>query len=138
MAIAPPYSLTRGSSSAMPKWSRKATTCTAKASLSSNSPMSSIVRPALARAFSVAGTGPMPMTSGSTPTKANDANRMRTGIPKATAASSEASRHAVAPSLRPALLPAVTLPRTRKGVLSASRSAMVVLGLGGSSTVARP
>ena len=41
----------------------------ANASLSSNSPMSSMLRPALARAFSVAGTGPMPMTSGSTPTK---------------------------------------------------------------------
>ena len=68
--MAPPYWLTRGSSSAMPKWSRKAITWTANASLSSNSPMSSIDRPAFFSAFSAAGTGPMPMTSGSTPTKA--------------------------------------------------------------------
>ncbi len=63
---------------------------------------------------------------------------MRTGIPNATAVSSAASKHAVAPSLRPALLPAVTLPRVRNGVLSACRSAIVVLGRGGSSVVARP
>src|SRR5215207_673384 len=43
--MAPPHGLTRSSSSAMPKWSRKASTWTAKASLSSNGPMSSIVRP---------------------------------------------------------------------------------------------
>ena len=69
-AIAPPYGLTRGSSSAMPKCSRKAITWTANASLTSKAPMSSIVRPACASAFSVAGIGPTPITSGSTPAKA--------------------------------------------------------------------
>ena len=65
--MAPPYGLTRASSSAMPKCSRKASTCTANASLTSNAPMSSMVRPACLRAFSVAGIGPAPITSGSTP-----------------------------------------------------------------------
>src|SRR3954453_21286304 len=39
----------------MPKWSRKASTWTAKASLSSNRPMSSMDRPVRASAFSVRG-----------------------------------------------------------------------------------
>ena len=131
--MAPPYGLTRGSSSAMPKWSRNASTCTAKASFSSNSPMSSMDRPALASAFSVAGIGPMPMTSGSTPTKAKVTRRMRTGSPSSRAVSSSASRHAVAPSLSPAALPAVTRPCGRNGVLSVARSSIVVPGRGASS-----
>ena len=45
---------------------------------------------------------------------------------------------AVAPSLSPAELPAVTLPCGRNGVLSAARSSTVVPGRGGSSWVARP
>ena len=57
-----------------------------------------------------AGTGPTPMTSGSTPTKAKPTRRIRTGSPSSAAACSDARRHAVAPSLRPAALPAVTLP----------------------------
>ncbi len=48
MAIAPPYGFTRGSSSAMPKCSRNASTWTANASLTSKASMSSMVRPALA------------------------------------------------------------------------------------------
>ena len=100
--------------------------------------MSSIVRPARRSAFSVAGTGPMPMTSGSTPTKAYDTSRMRTGIPSSVAAAWEARMQAVAPSLSPAALPAVTLPCGRNGVFRAASSAIVVPGRGGSSTVARP
>ena len=65
-------------------------------------------------------------------------SRIRTGSPSSAAASSEASRHAVAPSLRPALLPAVTRPCGRNGVFSAARSSIVVPGRGGSSAVARP
>ena len=45
---------------------------------------------------------------------------------------------AVAPSLRPAELPALTLPCGRNGVFSAARSSRVVPGRGGSSWVARP
>ena len=66
-AIAPPHGFTRGSSSAILKWSRKARTWTANASLISISEMSSMVRSLRASTVSVAGTGPMPITSGSTP-----------------------------------------------------------------------
>ena len=55
-----------------------------------------------------------------------------------TALGGEASKQAVAPSLRPALLPAVTFPCARNGVLSSPRSSIVVPGRGGSSAVARP
>ena len=111
VAMAPPYWLTRGSSSAMPKWSRKASTWTANASLSSNRPMSSMVRPALAQR----------LLGGRDRADAHDLGLDAdegVGRPGASAPAgrarrrprSEASRHAVAPSLRPAALPAVTLP----------------------------
>ena len=45
-AIAPPYGLRRGSSGATASPSHQVSTCTANGSLSSNRPMSSIVRPA--------------------------------------------------------------------------------------------
>ena len=45
---------------------------------------------------------------------------------------------AVAPSLSPAALPAVTLPCGRNGVFRAPSSSSVVPGRGGSSAVARP
>lgn len=95
-------------------------------------------RPALARAFSVAGIGPMPITSGSTPAKAYDTRRIRTGRSSSRATSSAARSEAVAPSLRPAALPAVTRPCARKGVLSPASCSSVVPGRIGSSAVARP
>src|SRR5690606_21290202 len=137
-AIAPPHGFTRGSSSGILKCSRNASTCTANASLISMRPMSSIVSALRARSFSVAGTGPTPMTSGSTPAKAKSTSRIRAVRPSSRATSSAASRQAVAPSLRPAALPAVTLPWTRKGVFSPARSSSVVPGRGGSSSVASP
>ena len=63
---------------------------------------------------------------------------MRTGRPSSAAADSEARMQAVAPSLSPAALPAVTLPCARNGVLRAPSSSSVVPGRGGSSVVARP
>jgi hypothetical protein len=45
---------------------------------------------------------------------------------------------AVAPSLRPGALPAVTLPWGRKGVLSAPSSSIVVPGGAARRTVASP
>ncbi len=50
--------------------SHHVSTCTAKGSFSSMSPMSSSVRLAILSAFSVAGTGPRPISSGSTPANA--------------------------------------------------------------------
>ena len=137
-AIAPPYGLTRSSSSAMPKWSRNASTWTANASLISNRPMSSMVRPVRASAFSVAGIGPTPMTSGSTPAKPKPTSRMPTVRPSSRATSSAASRQPVAPSFSPAALPAVTCPCGRNGVFSVASPSRVVCGRGGSSAVARP
>ena len=69
------------------------------------------------------------MTSGSTPTKPYETSRIATGRPSSSATSSAASRQAVAPSLRPAALPAVTLPCGRNGVFSvASFSSEVSAG----------
>ncbi len=78
------------------------------------------------------------MTSGSTPTNEKDTRRIRTGRPSSRAVSSSASRAAVAPSLMPAALPAVTLPWERNGVLRPASVSMVVSGRIGSSLVARP
>ena len=63
---------------------------------------------------------------------------MATGRPSSSATSSAASRQAVAPSFRPAALPAVTRPCGRNGVLSPASVSAVVPGRGGSSAVARP
>ena len=72
------------------------------------SPMSSMVSELRASSVSVAGIGPMPMTSGSTPAKLKSASRIRAGRPSSAATSSAASTQPVAPSLSPAELPAVT------------------------------
>ena len=77
------------------------------------------------------------MISGSTPTKPYETIRMATGRPSSRAVSSSARMAAVAPSLRPAALPAVTLPCGRNGVLSVASLASEV-SRGASSTVARP
>src|SRR5699024_10737240 len=61
-AIAPPSVFTRRGSNCRRRMHARA--WVAKASLSSIAPMSSVARPARARAFSVAGTGPSPITSG--------------------------------------------------------------------------
>ena len=76
------------------------------------------------------------MTSGSTPAKANVTMRALMVRPSSFALSSLARRAAVAPSLRPDEFPAVTRPAGRKGVLSAARPSIVVVGRGASSTVA--
>ncbi len=136
--MAPPHGFTRGSSSAILKWSRNESTWTANASLISMRPMSSMVREFRARSVSVAGMGPIPMTSGSTPAKAKSISRIRTGSPSSAATSSAARMQPVAPSFSPAELPAVTWPCGRNGVLRLARLSSVVSGRGGSSAVARP
>ena len=137
-AIAPPHWLTRGSSSAMPKWSRSDSTCTANASFSSNRPMSSILSPAFFRAFSVEGIGPMPMISGWTPANANETMRIFGFRPSSFTAPPPASSDIVAPSVRGEEVPAVTRPCGRNGVLRLARSSIVVSGRRPSSSVARP
>ena len=62
---------------------------------------------------------------------------MATGRPSSRAVSSAAMMLAVAPSLRPAELPAVTRPCGRNGVFSVASFSMLV-SRGASSAVARP
>ncbi len=78
------------------------------------------------------------MTAGSTPAKPKPTMRIPTFRPSSAAVSSPARIAAVAPSLSPAALPAVTRPAGRNGVFSAARFSRVVPGRGGSSSVARP
>ncbi|CAB4756272.1 unannotated protein [freshwater metagenome] len=56
--------------------------------------------------------------------------------PSSMAFSSLARRAAVAPSLSPDEFPAVTRPAARNGVFSVAKPSNVVVGRGGSSTVA--
>ena len=58
--------------------------------------------------------------------------------PNSRAFASLARIAAVAPSLSPDEFPAVTRPAGRNGVLSVARPSRVVVGRGGSSTVAIP
>lgn len=70
--------------------------------------------------------------------KAYETRRIFTGRSCSRAKSSEAMIEAVAPSLRPAALPAVTLPWTRNGVFRLASDSRVVPGRIGSSAVTRP
>src|SRR5437660_9026561 len=63
---------------------------------------------------------------------------MPAGRPSSRAVSSSARRQPVAPSLRPAELPAVTRPCGRNEVFNVASFSTVVPGRGGSSCVARP
>ena len=74
-AMAPPLTFTRAGSSSSSR--RQATDWLAKASLISTRSRSATVRPARSRALRVAGTGPMPITDGSTPATAVLTTRAR-------------------------------------------------------------
>ena len=78
----------------------------AKASLTSNRSIWSIVRPALASAFCVAGMGPVSMMVGSAPDSAVATMRARGLSPCALAAASLPISTAAAPSTMPEELPA--------------------------------
>ena len=67
-----------------------------------------MVRPALANAFWLAGTGPIPMTRGATPAVALATMRAIGFNPCDDSAACDASNKAAAPSLIPDALPAVT------------------------------
>src|SRR5512132_3491737 len=112
-----------------------AMTCAANASLISITSMSASDRPVFSSTFLVAGTGPMPMTAGSTPAHDIPASRASGRRPSAAARDSDISTRAAAPSVIPEELPAVTLPFSRKtGGNAASRSS-VVSGRGCSSSL---
>ena len=80
--------------------------------------MSASVRPALASATSVAGTGPMPITFGATPATPHETSRTSGVRPSSAAFSAVVTRHIDAASFCPLEFPAVTvasgssLPRT--------------------------
>src|SRR3954454_5308446 len=79
IAIAPPLTLTRSRSMSMSRAKRRTTA--ANASFISIRSMSSIVRPALARAFFDAGAGPVSMIVGSAPLTAVERMRARARRP---------------------------------------------------------
>src|SRR5690625_6144479 len=88
------------------------TDCEAKASFSSNRPISSTCKPANFNALGTASTGPIPITSGATPATANERN-FNIGVnPSATAFSRFINNTDAAPSLICEELPAVTDPVT--------------------------
>ena len=89
---------------------RQHSTCTAKASFSSIKSRSPIVKPARRSALVTAGTGPVPISAGSTPATAVDRTRTKGCRPSRRAVSSDMTSRAAAPSLRGELLPAVTVP----------------------------
>ena len=134
-AMAPPCGLMRGSSSANPSDRVQAKLWAAKASLSSMWSMSSRVSPALVRACREASTGPMPMMRGSTPTTALVTISANGVSPCRSMPAWLARSRAQAPSLRPLLLPAVTLPPSfRKAGRSLDRMSGVEAGLMNSSS----
>src|SRR5699024_4761920 len=132
-AIAPPSVFTRRGSNCRRRMHARA--WAAKASLSSIAPMSSVARPARARAFSVAGTGPSPITSGARAAAVAVTIRARGLNWYFSTAAREARRSEEEPSLREEEFPAVTtLPPVTTGRSSAS-AASDVSGRGPSSAV---
>src|SRR5258707_1258468 len=110
MAIAPPFGLTRESSASILSSLRQPRTCVAKASLSSMTSISLRARPARSSAFCEAGTGPSPITRGSTPATAAETMRAIGFAPDFSTIASVPMISAAAPSLIPEALPAVTGP----------------------------
>mmetsp|Transcript_33482 Transcript_33482/g.84841 ORF Transcript_33482/g.84841 Transcript_33482/m.84841 type:complete len:274 (-) Transcript_33482:550-1371(-) len=119
MAMAPPLGFTLLSS--MPSLATEYDACDAKASLISNTSMSSMLSPACATAAGMAATGPTPMIAGSTPTAAKERKMPRIGRPRRMASRLVISSVAAAPSVTWLLLPAVVVPSLRKTALSAPR-----------------
>src|SRR3954447_22493734 len=115
-ATAPPFGLTLAGSRSSSFMTARA--WAAKASLSSMTPMSSRLSPALSSARLTAGTGPMPMIDGSTPAVAYASTRARTGAPSSWALSSLSRVTAAPASFMPLALPAVTVPSGLKTGLS--------------------
>ena len=87
--------------------------CEAKASFNSTRSISSTLTPVRARSFWTAGTGPIPITRGSTPATALPTKAPSASTPRSRARSSLAITSAAAPSLIPDEFPAVTVPPAR-------------------------
>ena len=107
-AMAPPFGLTLGSSTAMSSPRRTASAWDAKASFSSMASSRSTPMPRRSVSLRVAGTGPMPMMRGATPALAMPRIRARGVRPWRRTAASLATIIAAAPSLTPEAFPAVT------------------------------
>jgi hypothetical protein len=71
--------------------------------------MSASVSPAVARAFAVAGTGPMPIVAGGTPPTPHETSRANGRSPSSAARSGCVTTQMAAPSFWPDALPAVTV-----------------------------
>ena len=115
-----------------------ASDCDANASFSSTRSSSPGSTPVRASSLRTAGTGPMPITRGSTPAAALPTNAPSGSAPSARAFSSDAITSAAAPSLIPLAFPAVTVPPSRKAGFSAASFSAVTSGRGCSSTVTSP
>ncbi|MCY1442652.1 hypothetical protein D9M71_590290 [compost metagenome] len=123
-AMAPPFGLTRASSSAMPRSRVTARPWAAKASFSSMTSKSATDRFRRSSSLRTAGTGPMPITRGATPALAMPSTFARGVRPCFFTASAEARISATEPSFTPEALPAVTVlpsPLTGFSLVSASR-----------------
>ena len=94
--------------------------------------------PARSSSFRTAGTGPMPITRGSTPATALPTKAPSGSMPSACARSSLAITSAAAPSLIPLEFPAVTVPPSRNAGFSAASFSAFVSGRGCSSRVTSP
>ena len=104
IAIAPPLTFTLAGSTFSSVIKR--ITTAAKASLTSNRSISSMLKPALAKALRAAGAGPVSMMVGSAPTNAVASTLARGFKPCSLTAFSEASNTTAAPSTIPDELPA--------------------------------
>jgi hypothetical protein len=133
-ASAPPCGLILSMSMSMSSSRSTASDCAANASLSSNRSMSASSSPARVRALRTAGTGPMPMIFGSTPTEAWLSTVPKVHRPRSRARRADITTIAAALSLTPEALPAVTVPPSRqKAARSLDSAAAVVPGRGCSS-----
>lgn len=105
-----PLTLNRSKSASVRAHSRvQARTWAAKASLSSIRSMSASFSPARSSALAVAGTGPMPIVSGGTPTTAQETRRPSGRRPSSAARSGWVTTQIEAPSFCPLAFPAVTV-----------------------------
>ena len=131
IAIAPPFTLTLAGS--RPSSRITASDCDAKASFSSTRSTSPTSTPTRSSSLRTAGTGPMPITRGSTPATALPTNVPSGSTPSSRAFSSDATTSAAAPSLSPDELPAVTVPPGRNAGFSVASFSALVSGRGCSS-----
>src|SRR3990170_2762023 len=96
--------------------------------------MTPTTTPARPSALGTPGAGPGPLARGATPAAAEATTRAIGRRPRRPAKTSLASTSTAAPSFRPELLPAVTVPSLRKAGFSRPSDSIVVSRRGRSST----